>query len=776
MTNHAWVGRPLRRFEDERLLLGKGQYLEDLARPRMAHVVLIRSPHAHARLTDVDLQAARGLPGIVAVVTADDLQSFGSIPAALPGNRAVPEHPVLARDVVRFAGEPVVAVVAERLDQAQDAATAVTVSYEPLPFVVDGPAALGPNASLVHDALGTNEAFKVHRSVGDVESAFARADRIVRVSVRHARVAALPIEPRSVLAWDDANTGQLTVCLGTQAAWLERTDLAKVLGIAEDDLRVITPDVGGAFGAKMTAYREDAVVAALARRVDRPVRWLSTRVEDLQSSMHGREASSDGEAAVLADGRVLGLRVRTIANLGAYVMKFGAGPSQRMTTFPTGAYAIEHLDADVVGAYTNTAPTGPYRGAGRPEAAFFAERMMDEVSHALGLDPGEVRRRNFIPATSFPYTTAGGMSYDNGDYAGTLNRALEVADYPVLREQQARRRAAGELVGIGIASTVEVSGGGFESGEVTVGLDGSVRAITGSSPHGQGLQTTFAQVIADQLGVRPEHVEVRYGDTASGPRGVGTMSSRSGTLGGNALRTAAEIIRARLLAAAAALLEASPTDLLLLDGTVAVRGVPDRRVSFHDVVAGLGEGPLSARVDYSNEGGDTFPFGSTIVLVSIDPETGHVEIERFVGVDDCGKVLNPVIVDGQLHGGIAQGIGEALLERVHYDDQSGQLVTSSLLDYAVPSAARIPWLELERTETPSPRNPLGMKGVGESGAVSAPPAIANALFDALRPSGVRDLQLPMTSERIWEALRQGHAQLAEHRGAEQATHELPESR
>jgi carbon-monoxide dehydrogenase large subunit len=752
MTSRPWTGRPLRRLEDERLLLGRGQYIEDLTREGMAHVVLVRSPYAHARVSDIDVTAARAQPGVIAVVTADDLPQFSSIPAGLPGNRPVPEHPILAPGVVRFAGEPVVAVVAERFDLAQDAAAMVSVSYEQLPFVVDACAALESDAPIVHAALGTNEAFSVHRTAGDVAAAFARAHRLVPVRVQHARVAAIPIEPRGVLAWTDAATGQLIVCLGTQAAWLERTDLAKVLGMAEDELRVITPDVGGAFGAKMTAYREDAVVASLARHLDRPVRWMSTRLEDLHASMHGREASSEGEVAVLADGRILGLRVRTVANMGAYMMKFGAGPSQRMTTFPTGAYAIENLDAEVAGVFTNTAPTGPYRGAGRPEAAFFAERMLDEVAHALGLDPAEVRKRNFIPPDSFPYTTAGGISYDNGDYARTLDRALALANYPLLRQQQAERRTRGEIVGIGIASTVEVSGGGFESGEVTVQLDGAVMAITGSSPHGQGLQTTFAQVIADQLGVRPDQVTVSYGDTAAGPRGIGTMSSRSGTLGGNALRVAADTVRAQLIEAAAALLEASPADLILDDGAVVVRGAPDRRASFRDLVGSLGQGQLSARVDYSAEGGDTFPFGSTVVLVSIDPQTARIAIERFVAVDDCGNVLNPVIVEGQLHGGIAQGIGETLFEQVRYDDQTGQLITGSLLDYAVPTARRIPPLELERTETASPRNPLGMKGVGESGCVSAPPAVTNAIFDALHPFAQVEIELPLTSERIWRAL------------------------
>ncbi|MDQ3811080.1 MAG: xanthine dehydrogenase family protein molybdopterin-binding subunit [Chloroflexota bacterium] len=722
-----------------------------MAPPGTAHVCLVRSPYAHARITDLDLTSARAMPGVLVVVTADDLPPLASIPAALPGGRPVPEHPALARGLVRFAGEPVVAVVAERPELAMDAATVVAIEYEPLPAVVDGPAALESTSPLVHEGLGTNEAFCVQRTSGDVDAAFRTADRVVDVRVKHARVAAIPIEPRGVLAWVDGETGRLTVNLGTQAAWLERTDLATVLGLAEDDLRIVTPDVGGAFGAKMTLYREDVIVAGLARQLGRPVRWMSTRVEDLQASMHGREAVSQGQVAVRKDGRMLGLRVRSVANLGAYLMKYGAGPVQRMTVFPTGTYAIEHLDAVAIGALTHTAPTGPYRGAGRPEAAFFAERMADEVAFALGLDPAEVRRRNFIPRDAFPYTTAGGVSYDSGDYAASLEEALERVDYSKLRRQQAERRARGELVGIGIASTVEVSGGGAEGGEVTIDETGAITAITGASPHGQGHITTFAQLIADQLGVEPARVKITFGDTDSGPRGGGTMGSRSGTLGGNAIQVAAATVRARLLEAAGGLLEAAQEDLLLEDGTVSVRGVPARRVSFGDVVVSLGGGPVTSRSSFSAEGGDTFPFGATVAVVSIDRETGRVRIEQFVAVDDCGKVLNPVIVEGQLHGGIAQGIGEALLEEVRYD-AAGGLITGSLSDYAVPTAAAIPYLDLSRTETPSPRNPLGMKGVGESGTVSAPPAIANAVLDAVRPEGVTDLELPMTADRIWRAL------------------------
>ncbi len=752
-SSERWAGRPLRRLEDARLLAGRGRYVEDLTAEGLVHVALVRSPYPHATITSMDVHQARGLPGVVRVVTAEDLSGVGPIPAGLPGGRPAPDHPVLARGTVRFVGEPVVAVVAESRERARDAADLVEVLYEPLPGVADARAALSPDAPLVHPDFARNEAYRAHHANGDVDAVFARAQHRITVEVRHGRVAGMPIEPRGVLAWTDQATGRLHVALGTQAAWIERTDLAAMLSMPEDDLRVVTPDVGGAFGAKMTAYREDALVAALARTLGRPVRWMSTRAEDFQSSMHGRDARSSGEVAFDDDGRIHGLRVRTVVNLGAYLMKWGAGPALRMLYFPTGAYGIEHLDAEVIGVWTNTPPTGPYRGAGRPEAAFFAERMADEVAHALGMDPAELRRRNFIPPSAFPYRNAGGMSYDSGAYEAALDLALQHADYAALRREQAGRRARGEVFGVGVASTVEVSGGGSEYGEVRVSREGSVDAFTGVSPHGQGHHTTFAQLIADELGVPPDAVTLRYGDTDDGPGGAGTMGSRSGTIGGNAIQAAAREMRTWLVEQAATLLEVAQGDVVLEAGMARVRGVPGRQLALGDIVqqAAPGREFVFALNEFSSQGGDTYPFGSTVVAVSIDRATGRPTIERFVAVDDCGRVLNPVIVEGQLQGGVVEGVGESLLEEVVYDAE-GQLLTGSLSDYAIPRATTVPTLELHRTETPSPRNPLSMKGVGEAGTVSAPPAVANAIMDALRPFGARDLPLPLTAERLWRVI------------------------
>jgi carbon-monoxide dehydrogenase large subunit len=560
--------------------------------------------------------------------------------------------------------------------------------------------------------------------------------------------------------------------------FLAREGVAAVLGVPEEQLRVIAPDVGGGFGAK-AFYREDALAAHLSMRLGRPVKWVATRVDDMLSTLHARDMVSYAEAAVAGDGRILGLRVRTLANVGAYLLRHGPLPPLRMVNYPTGAYRIEHLDAEVLEVLTNTVPTGPYRGAGRPEATFLIERVVDAVAMELGMDPAEVRRRNFIPPDQFPYRTAGGVTYDSGNYARALDLALEMSDYPRLRREQAERRARGELVGIGLATYVEVSGGGWESGVVRLERGGTVTAITGASPHGQGHETTFSQVIADVLGVSPEQVTVQHGDTAIGPPGTGTFGSRSVLLGGSALHRAASEVRDALLRMASQRLEVAPEDLVLEHGGVHLRGVPDRAVSLRELaeaaygalaaptgtpgqaislrasaervpeVNGAPNG-LEARVKFQAEG-DAFPFGAYVAAVRVDPETARVEIERLVAVDDCGNAVNPLLVEGQLHGAIAQGLGETLLEEIVYDE-SGQILTSTLMDYAAPKADDMPPLAVDRTVTPSPFNPLGAKGVGEAGTVGSPPAIANAIVDALSPLGVRHLDVPITSERLWRVL------------------------
>jgi aerobic carbon-monoxide dehydrogenase large subunit len=760
------VGQAIRPMEDPRFISGQGEYLEDLRIPEMVDVALVRSIEPHARITSIDASAALAMPGVIAVITGDDLKDIGSVPVG--GNLKIPAHPPLARDIVRFVGDPIAAVVADSRYSAQDAADAVVVTYESLPSVSEARQALAEDSPLVHEEFGSNITLEAKFEAGDVEAEFAAADHRLAVHVGHGRVAAMPMETRGGIGAYDAESDQYTLWLSTQSAWLERTDAAQALGVPEESIRVITPDVGGAFGGKMTLYRETVLLLALARIVGRPVRYLATRSEDLLSSMHGREAYTDGEVAFDDDGRVRALRLRTVANFGAYLMKYSGGPPMRMLYFPTGAYDIRHVHSEAVGVFTHTGPMGPYRGAGRPEAAYFIERVMSDVAHALGMDQAEIRRRNFVPPEAFPYTNAANMTYDSGNYIGALERALELIDYENLTREIAERRQAGEVVGIGLASCVEVSGGGSESGVVTLKDDGQVHAITGTSPHGQGLATAFAQIIADELTVPLEAITVTHGDTSVGPRGIGTMGSRSLQLGGSALREAAREVRDQLLQAAAEMLEVSIDDLVLESGRIGPAGVPSRAVEIRDLVKSYVESQsqdeasstaavegLEATVQFQADG-ESFPFGTTIAVVAIDRDTGVPSIERFVSVDDVGNVINPVLVEGQLIGGAVQGIGETLWEEVAFDG-SGQPLSGTLMEYAVPRAEWLPHFELDRTVTPSPNNLLGAKGVGEAGTVHAAPTIANAVMDALRPFGVEPLDLPITPQKIWRIIHHGGA-------------------
>lgn len=757
------VGTSMRPVEDRRLIAGAGSYLEDLRISGCVDLVLLRSPFAHARIQSIDTSAAEALPGVLAVLTARQLEGVGGVPVG--GNLKVPAGPVLADEVVKFVGDPIVAVVAESRAIGQDALDLITVTFEELEAVTEPLQALQDDAPRVHAEFDDNVVMRSLRETDNVDAEFAAAQHRQPVHVGHARVAALPMENRGGIGLYDADDDAYTLYLSTQAAWLERTDLAVALGVPEERIRVITPDVGGAFGAKMTAYREDILLLAAARLVGRPVRWIATRAEDLQSSMHGREAFTDGEVAFDADGRIRALKLRTIANLGSYLMKYSAGPPMRMLLFPTGAYDIREFRSEVIGAFTHTGPVGPYRGAGRPEAAYFIERVVSDVAAFLGMDQAEIRRRNFVSSGQFPYANAAGVIYDSGDYETALDRALANIDYPRLVDELAARRQRGEIVGVGVASCVEVSGGGGEGASLTLRPDGQVVAVTGASPHGQGLETSLIQIISDELAVPPDVVTVTYGDTAVGPRGGGTMGSRSLQLGGSAMLEAVRLLRARLAALAAELLEVAVDDLVFQDGQVAPVGAEQRAVSLAEVVtfalAKESRGEEDARTPAGlheevrfQADGESFPFGTTIVVVAIDRETGRPTVERFVSVDDVGHVINPRFVEGQLIGGAVQGLGETLWEVVAYG-ADGQLLTGSLMDYAAPKAGWLPTFELDRTVTPSPNNPLGVKGVGEAGTVHTPPAVANAVMDALRPFGVEPLDLPLTAQKLWRIIHDG---------------------
>src|SRR5579885_2537019 len=716
MAVSRYIGARIKRIEDPKLIRGEGAFLDDLALPGTLHAVFVRSPHGHARIRSIDLSRARSHPRVVGAFAAADLPDIQKPLPVIPvdGMRAG-WHLPLASGTVRYVGEPVAVVVAEDLYSARDAAELVEVVYDPLPAVVDlEKAAAGP--PFVHDELGTNVAFTRTVERGDVDAAFRRAAVVVTQRMVNHRVAPVSMEPRGTLALYDGSTGQgiLTVWTSTQEAHAIRDGLSQVLGLPAQRIRVVTPDVGGGFGSKLNTYPEDAVVAHLARRLRRPVKWVETRRENLLTTTHGRSQVIGLEVAADREGRVLGLRCRILADLGAALVYTTAIVPTLTPLMIQGPYEIPALRCELVALYTNTCPTGAYRGAGRPEATYYLERVMDLVADATGVDPAEVRRRNFIPPDRFPYEAASGATYDSGEYAKPLGEALRLADYPRLRREQEAARRAGRLVGIGLSSYVEICGfGPWELGTVRVNKDGTATVVTGTSAHGQGDDTGFAQIVADALTIPPERVTVVHGDTLLVQYGGGTSGSRSMALGGSAIYVAAQEVRAQILGIAANMLEAARTDLVLEDGRVSVRGAPARAVSIAEVAEAAyngehlpdGQDPgLEATSRFKSQG-TTFPFGTHVCVVEIDPETYVSRITRYIAVDDCGRVINPLLVDGQVHGGIVQGASQALLESVVYDAQ-GQLLTSTLAEYGIPTAHLMPPMERGTSVTPTSRNPL----------------------------------------------------------------------
>ena len=753
----TWVGRPLRRREDAPLLIGRGRFVDDLSAPGVVHMALLRSPHAHARVVRVDAHRARKAPGVVDVVTAAELEAIGPLPVnRLFRDMIVPPNPLLAGERVHAQGTPVAAVVAESVAAAWDAVALIDAAYEPLAGVATPRAALATGAPRLFDEAPGNRALGQTWRAGDPEGVFAGAARVVEVTVQQNLLAGVPMEPRGALAAWDATTGELTLWTSTQAPFRIRSEVARMLGLDEARVRVIAPDVGGGFGVKGGPYREEPLVAWLARRLLRPVKWISTRQEDLLTTQHSRGAASTGALALDADGRIRGLRARIQAPLGAY-LSFSAStnPRNHARCLP-GAYTIRDVDIQVAGALTTTPPVGAYRGAGRPEAAFLIERLVDEAAHALGLDPAEIRRRNLIPREAFPYTTATGQVYDSGDYAEALARALAAADYDGLRRAQAERRRRGEMVGLGLSTYVEPAALGWESGVVRMERSGAVTAITGSSPHGQGHETTFAQVVADHLGVEPDVITVRHGDTAGAPQGSGTAGSRSTALGGGALVLAARDVRDKGRRLAASMLEAAVEDVVAVPGGFHVVGAADRTVTWRSVAdlayrmgalpAGFEPGLEATR--FFEAPGEVWSSGAFVVAVRVERETGVIVAERIVWVDDAGTIVNPLLADGQLEGSLAQAWGQIVMEAITFD-ADGHLLTGTLMDYAIPRADEVPVAEILHVHTASPYNPLGAKGLGEAGTIGLPPAVVNAVVDALSPLGVRHLDMPLTPARIW---------------------------
>ncbi|MBI4587667.1 MAG: xanthine dehydrogenase family protein molybdopterin-binding subunit [Candidatus Rokubacteria bacterium] len=760
-----YVGAPVPRREDPRLITGQDAYVADVELPNALHLAVARSPFAHAEIRRIDAVAARGLPGVVAVLTGADLNPhLGTIDMIIPVEEFdqvnVQGRQALAQERVRYVGEPVAVVVADTPWVAVDGLGALAIEYAPLPAVTDAEAALAPGAPLVYPHLATNVAVRWSRAVGDVDAAFARATVVVEARLSNQRVLAAAVEPRGLAASYDAASEQLTLWASTQAPHWLRDWVAEHLGMAADRVRVIAPRVGGGFGSKIALYSEDLIVAYLAKNLKRPVRWVATRREDLQATSHGRDMVAHLRLAADRSGRIQALDARVIGNLGWCLFSDGPFLPVLAGQMVTGCYDIRTARVEVLGAFTNTMGTAAYRGAGRPEAAYFIERMLNILAAKLDVDPAEVRRRNFIPPEAFPYQAPMGPHYDSGNYRAALEAVLARADYAGLRAEQARARRAGRLPGIGLSCYVEMCGFVDEEvSDVIVGPDARVTVLTGASPHGQGHETSFAQLVADELQLPLDRIAVVHSDTTLVRKGTGTFGSRSIARGGMAAVANARRVRDKARRIAAHLLEAMADDVVLEGGVFQVRGVPDRRVTWAEVAgAAVGgklpadlEPGLEAREDFVGQG-LLFPFGAHLAVVEVDPETGVVELTRYVTVDDSGLIVNPLLAAGQVHGGVAQGIGQALYEAVTYDE-AGQLLSGSLMDYALPKAADLPGFETGHTVTPSPRTALGVKGIGESATIGSTPAIANAVLDALAPFGVEHLDLPLTPEKIWRAIR-----------------------
>ncbi len=760
----SWVGRSVRRFEDQRLLTGAGQYVDDVRLPDALHVAVLHSPHAHARLTSIDTSAARQAPGVVDVLTGADVRGLGDVPVGpFVPNVKKPFHPLLVDDETRFVGEPVAAVLAEDPASARDAVELIEAEWEPLPVVRDVEQAIADGAPLVHPDLGTNVAFDIAfgSEEEEVQAAFAAADRVIELRIESPRINPVTMEPRVIAVEYLPQQDRFLVHPSHQQTLAASMNAQAVLGLPIDKFDVLAVDVGGGFGAKGTPYREEMLALYLAYKHKRSVRWSATRSEDFLTMMGGRDQVAFVDAAFKTDGTLLAMRARNLGNCGAYLYGVTAFIPTGGPRMLTGAYKVPVARGEAIGLFTHRAPTGPYRGAGRPEAALYAERVMDAAARELRIDHLELRRKNFISAEAMPYTTPLGNDYDSGDYGMTLDAALDLADYTSLLQQREAARERGEPFGIGVCTFVEPAGGaGWESGRVRVDADGSIVLESGSFSHGQGHLTSFAQVVADVFQVTPRQVTVVQGDSRRVPSGIGTFGSRSMTHGGGAAKVAAGQVLDKMVRVAGHLLEVESADVALEEGAFQPRGVPSRSVSFAEVAqaayepsrlpAGMDPG-LVEEERYSPP--VTYPHGTHIAAVSIDRDTGRVTVVRFVGVDDAGVIVNPLLAHAQIMGGVVQGLGQALFEEVVYDE-NGTPISGSFGDYAIPRAGDLPWLELGSTCSPAPGNTLGTKGLGEAGTVGAPPAVLNAVLDALAGAGARveHLDFPLTSEKIWRAL------------------------
>jgi carbon-monoxide dehydrogenase large subunit len=776
-------GSAIKRREDPRLITGAATYVDDVKLPGLTYAAILRSPYAHARITSIDVSAARQAPGVVAVYTGADIKDkLVPVPCAwnVPNcDLKVPPHPLLAYDKVRYVGDGVAMVVAESRAAARDAVDLIDVDYDTLQGGVDPEKMAQPGAPQLHTEVPNNVAFTWVVAGGDAEQAFRSAEVTVKQRIVQQRLLPTAMECRAAVASYNKGSGQLTLWATSQNPHIHRFLCSVMLKLPEHRIRVIAPEVGGGFGSKIPAYADEALVAFAAMNLGRPVKWAEDRSENYKATIHGRDHIEYVELAGTKDGQITALRTKVYAGLGAYASTAGPGiPTILHGLVYSGAYQIPNILGTVHGVYTSGTPVDAYRGAGRPEAAYLIERLVDIYARKIGVDPVAVRRKNYIPSDKFPYATATGITYDSGNYEPALDKALKILDYEAFRRQQEEARREGRYLGVGIVSYIEICGSGpsqvagatgfgggqYDSAIVRVYPTGMVRVYIGASPHGQGEETTFAQIVAEEFGYPIENVEIVHGDTETTPQGWGTYGSRTTAVCGSAVKVAAERVKEKAKKIAAHLLEANEQDIEWKDDAFRVRGSREQAKTFGEVAlmanvgwnmpAGVEPGlEATAFFDPSNF---VYPFGSHVCTVEVDAETGAVKILRYIAVDDCGRHINPMIVEGQMHGGIVQGLGEGLQEIAVYDDD-GQLITGTMMDYAVPRASQMPHLELDHTVTPSPVNPLGVKGCGEAGTIASAACLVNAVCDALAPLGIVHIDKPLTPARVWAAIQTAKA-------------------
>ena len=781
------MGGGVLRKEDPNLVTGRANWTDNIKLPGTLHFALLRSPFAHAKVTHLDVSDALEQPGVVAAFTGEDLADEwpGGVPCAatVTEDQNTPFHPPIVTDEVKYMGDVVAVVLATDRYKAQDALEFIEVDYEPLGVVVDMESALEEGAPLVHEDLGTNECFNWAAEAGDVDGAFSNADVVVKERYIQQRLIPNAIEPRATIAMRDPGHDGYVVYSATQIPHLTKLVLALATGIPENQIRVVAPDVGGGFGSKLNVYREEILALVLAKKLGTPVKWVEDRSENYQATIHGRGQIQDIELAATNEGKILGMRVKLLDDQGAYLQLLTPAIAISGGGMFPGVYTFDAFSCEIKGVFTNLTPTDAYRGAGRPEAAYACERIMDALARELDMDPAEVRRRNFYEPFDEPTDTPAGLQYDSMNMPAAMDRLVELADYEGLRDEQQQRRENNDPVqlGLGFSTYTEIcglgpsqalaglglGGGGWEAANVRMLMTGQVEVATGTSPHGQGHETSWSQIAADALGVTPDDVVVLHGDTATVPFGRDTYGSRSLAVGGIAVWHACNKVVEKAKKIAAHMLEAAEDDIEFEGGKFSVAGSPDQNVTIQDVAgaaylaADLPEGmepTLNESMTYDPPN-FTFPFGAHLCVTEVDTETGKTTIRDYFAVDDCGPVINPTIVDGQLHGGLAQGIAQALYEGAIYDED-GTLTTSSMVDYMIPGAPELPNYTLERTETPSPSNPLGVKGVGEAGTIGAPPAVINSIIDALSPFGVKHIDMPALPMRVWNAIQDAQDQNA----------------